>query len=157
MSEEFPKNISSDFTVRLLEPLQLEERAWEAVLLSLSIPDTRLQLDEFTMFHADHLVWVNYLADNTVRKDAQFTVDDLTKTFSITDGVGLMKAIVGMLECMHMETVQTSAHDYDDLILSHKDFVIWPNRSLSRSRPRSRARRCGWSRIETGHGRPRGP
>ena len=81
-------------------------------LLSLSISDAGLQLNELTATDADHLIWVSYLADNMVRKDARFTVNDLTKTFSITDGVRLMKAIVGMLEWVQMETVQMGSHHY---------------------------------------------
>ena len=79
-------------------PCKLEEGVWEVGLLSLPMHDAGLQLDELTAIHVDHLIWVSYLADDMVCKDAWFTVDDLTKTFSNTNRVGLMKSIVGMFE-----------------------------------------------------------
>ena len=107
-SKAFPTNTSSHFMVRLSEPLQLEEeRIWQVGLLSLSMPAARLQLDELTATETGHLVCVSYLADNTVRKDARFTANDLSQTLSITDGVGLMKSSVGLLEWM-----QTGSNHY---------------------------------------------
>ena len=46
----------------------------------------------------NNLIWVTYLLDDTVRKEAPFIMDDLTNTFAITDGLGRMKAIVGLLD-----------------------------------------------------------
>ena len=68
-SKEFPNNNSSRFTVRLSEPLQLEEEGvWEVGLSSLSMPDAGLHLDELTSSETDLLVWVSYLTDETAAK-----------------------------------------------------------------------------------------
>ena len=55
-SEEYPKNTSSIFTVRLPEALQLGDGEWEVCLLSLAMPDAGLRLDELTAASADRLV-----------------------------------------------------------------------------------------------------
>ena len=61
VSEEFPKNTSSSFTVRLPEPLLLDEGKWVVRLLSLAMPGAGLRLDELTTASADCLVEATYL------------------------------------------------------------------------------------------------
>ena len=56
VSEEVPNNTSSDFTVRLSEPLRLEERQWQVGLLSLSLRGAGLRLDELNSSETNHLV-----------------------------------------------------------------------------------------------------
>ena len=88
-SKEFPTDSSSRFTVRLSEPLQFkEEGVWEVGLLSLSMPGAGLRLDEFTSSESDDLVWVSYLVDDAVRKDAPSTVNGLTQTFPLPMELG---------------------------------------------------------------------
>ena len=95
VSEEFPKNTSSSFTVRLPEPLQLDEGEGEVGLLSLAMLDARLRLD------------------------------DLTDTFSVSDGVVLMRAIVGLLEWGQTVKVQLSNVD---LLDTHCPVFHWEAR-----------------------------
>ena len=131
-SKEFPTSTSSCFTVRLSEPLQLEEEGiWEVGLLSLSMSDAGLRLDKLTATDTSHLVWVSFLVDVTV----QFTVDDLTKMFSITDGEGLMKSIMGLLEWMQTETVQMSATQY--VRDAHRPTFHWEGDDLVLVTPRT--------------------
>ena len=120
------------------------------------MPNVGLRLNDLTATSADHLIWVTYLLDDTTCKEVPFTVDDLTNTFAITDGVGLIKAIVGLLDWVQTVNVQTGRAQYvrdthlptfhwegDDLIVECEDLVV--AKQISVKIQTTFAHQMGWS------------
>ena len=63
------------------------------------------------------------MLDDMVHKEARFTVDNLTNTFAVTDRVGMMKVITGLLDWVQTVNVQTDQNQYQ---------YAWADLSLGR-------------------------
>ena len=109
---EFPNNKTNAYKVRLATPLKLPGDGWRVGLAAASLPNSRADLYRLMARNQDDVVLaarsrMERLAPNgnphTVSTSIQFKT--LLQDPSISDGVSLMKALLGIMDRDQQDTV----------------------------------------------------
>ena len=99
-TDEFQANAPNHFTVRLPRPLHLPGEGWKVGLSSLSLPDTRANLDRLVpkQQYLFSLKWFVLRQGKRIRRRTTVQMDDIDHLESVVDGEHFMRAIIQHLE-----------------------------------------------------------
>ena len=103
-SNEFPENTASSFRVRLPRVLQ-RDGEWEVALISISLPDEGLNLNQLTADDAHIMVQHKYRVDYTNNQNTHILkTDDIVKSdivgkaIDIIDGKTFMQNFIDQVD-----------------------------------------------------------
>ena len=109
-TKEFSKNTTSSFKVRFPVPLELKGQGWKVGLAAISTPDAALDLARLTDAVNPRVLLVGAKLVNSLKADdipyhleTVIDIKDLASDPSVTDGVSLMKALVGISKFQEMK------------------------------------------------------
>ena len=137
--QEYPKNKSNSFKIRLPEPIRLGPD-WKVGLTSISLPDTNGVLPKFTLndeplftmqWFLTRMVTIPSNSTRVTSRKENFTSQNLSVNFGGLDGVGFMKTVVNFFETQRLIHGNANEDVYRGFYLVNNPFDLNVEKNLS--------------------------